>query len=95
MEFNMATLSVIIGILGGILGILNQLSNLRKEQAEQIRNQAVRDTQLDGKLKAIESKLDEHNGYSKLYAEHSKALQDIANTIIEMQTDIKWLRGQK
>ena len=95
MEFNMATLSVIIGILGGILGILNQLSNLRKQQAEQIRNQAIRDTQLDDKLKVIEAKLDEHNGYSKLYADHSKALQDIANTIVAMQTDIKWLRGNR
>ena len=95
MEFNFATVSAIVGILGGILGILNQLSNLRKQQAEQIRNQAIRDTQLDDKLKVIEAKLDEHNGYSKLYADHSKALQDIANTVIAMQTDIKWIKESR
>lgn len=95
MELNFATISVLIGIIGGILGILNQLSNMRKSQDEQIRNQAIRDTQLDDKLKVIEAKLDEHNGYSKLYADHSKALQDIANTIIAMQTDIKWIKESK
>ena len=95
MEFNFATVSAVIGILGGILGILNQLSNLRRQQEEQIRNQAIRDTQLDDKLKVIEAKLDEHNGYSKLYADHSKALQDIANTVIAMQTDIKWIKESK
>ena len=95
MEFNFATISALIGIIGGILGILNQLHNLRKSQDEQIRNQAIRDTQLDDKLKVIEAKLDEHNGYSKLYADHSKALQDIANTIIAMQTDIKWIKESK
>lgn len=95
MEFNFATVSAIVGILGGILGILNQLSSLRKAQEEQVKAQAIRDTQLDDKLKVIEAKLDEHNGYSKLYADHSKALQDIANTVIAMQTDIKWIKESK
>lgn len=95
MELNFATISVLIGIIGGILGILNQLSNMRRQQEEQVKAQVRRDTQLDDKLKAIESKLDEHNGYSKLYAEHSKALQDIANTIVAMQTDIKWIKESK
>ena len=95
MEFNFATVSAIVGILGGILGILNQLSSLRKAQEEQVKAQAIRDTQLDDKLKVIEAKLDEHNGYSKLYADHSKALQDIANTVIAMQTDIKWIKESR
>lgn len=95
MELNFATISALIGVLGGILGILNQLHNLRKEQTENIKAQAMREQQWNDKLKAIESKLDEHNGYSKLYAEHSKALQDIAKTIVAMQTDIKWIKESK
>ena len=95
MNINVATISAFIGLLGGILGILNQLNNMRKEQTENIKAQAVREQQLDDKLKQIESKLDEHNGYSKLYAEHSKALQDIANTIVAMQTDIKWIKESR
>lgn len=88
MELNLATLSVIIGILGGILGILNQLANLRKQQNEQIKAQAIRDTKLDDKLEQIDEKLESHNQYAERFA-------SLTNTIIEMQTDIKWLRGQK
>ena len=88
MELNFATVSAIIGILGGILGILNQLSNLRKAQEEQVKAQAVRDTKLDDKLEQIDEKLEAHNSYAEKFA-------SLTNTIIEMQTDIKWLRGQK
>lgn len=88
MELNFATISVLIGIIGGILGILNQLSNMRRQQEEQIRNQAVRDTQLDDKLKVIEAKLDEHNGYAKMFSE-------LKDSIIAMQTDIKWIKESK
>ena len=88
MEMNWATLATIIGILGGILGILNQLSNLRKQQEEQIRNQAIRDTKLDDKLKVIDEKLETHNQYAEKFAAMTSALT-------EMQTDIKWLRGNR
>ena len=88
MELNMATLSVIVGILVGILGILNQLSNLRKQQEEQIRRQAVRDTQLDDKLEQIDEKLELHNNYAEKFTL-------ITSAITEMQTDIRWLRGNK
>ena len=88
MELNFATIAAFIGIIGGILGILNQLHNLRKSQEEQIRNQAVRDTQLDDKLKTIENKLDEHNGYAKLFS-------DVKESIVAIQTDINWLKEKK
>ena len=88
MELNFATISAIIGILGGILGILNQLSNLRKAQEEQVKAQAVRDTKLDDKLEQIEEKLDTHNGYAKLFA-------DLSQTITEMKTDITWIKESR
>ena len=88
MELNFATISVLIGIIGGILGILNQLSNMRRQQDEQIRNQAIRDTQLDDKLKEIDKKLESHNQYAEKFAQ-------LTNAITEMQTDIKWLRGNR
>ena len=88
MELNFATISVLIGIIGGTLGILNQLSNMRRQQDEQIRNQAIRDTQLDDKLKEIDQKLEDHNQYAEKFAQ-------LTNAITEMQTDIKWLRGNR
>ena len=88
MELNFATVSAIIGILGGILGILNQLASLRKAQEEQVKAQAIRDTKLDDKLEQIEEKLDTHNGYAKLFA-------DLSQTITEMKTDITWIKESR
>lgn len=88
MELNLATLSVIIGILGGILGILNQLANLRKQQNEQIKAQAIRDTKLDDKLEQIDQRLTEHNNYASMFA-------DVKESIIEMRNDIKWIKESK
>lgn len=88
MELNFATISALIGVLGGILGILNQLHNLRKEQNENIKAQAIRDQQMDDRLKSIESKVDEHNGYAKMFSE-------VRESIVAIETDIKWLRGNR
>lgn len=88
MELNFATISALIGIIGGILGILNQLHNLRKSQDEQIRNQAIRDTQLDDKLKQIDEKLQIHNSYAEKFAE-------LTTAITTMQNDIKWIKESK
>jgi hypothetical protein len=88
MELNFATISALIGVLGGILGILNQLHNLRKEQTENIKAQAVREQQLDDKLREIDSKLQSHNQYAEKFA-------SLTNTIVAMQTDIKWIKESK
>lgn len=88
MELNFATVSAIIGILGGILGILNQLSNLRKAQEEQVKAQAIRDTKLDDKLEQIDQRLTEHNNYASMFA-------DVKESIIEMRNDIKWIKESK
>ena len=88
MELNFATISAIIGILGGILGILNQLTNLRKQQEEVIRKQAVRDKEMDDRLSQLEKKIDEHNGWGEKFTSLTEAL-------IEMKTDIKWIKEQK
>ena len=88
MELNFATVSAIIGILGGILGILNQLSNLRKAQEEQVKAQAIRDTKLDDKLEQIDQRLTEHNSYAEKFA-------SLTESIVEMRNDIKWIKESK
>lgn len=88
MELNFASMVTIVGLLGGILGIINQLHNMRKEQTENIKAQAIRDQQMDDRLKSIESKVDEHNGYAKMFG-------DVRESIVAIETDIKWLRGNR
>ncbi len=88
MELNFASMVTIVGLLGGILGIINQLHTMRKEQTENIKAQAIRDQQMDDRLKSIESKVDEHNGYAKMFS-------DVRESIVAIETDIKWLRGNR
>ena len=88
MELNFATISAIIGILGGILGILNQLTNLRKQHEEVIKKQAVRDKDGEDRLGRIEERLNSHNSYAEKFASLTEA-------IVEMKTDIKWIKEQK
>lgn len=88
MELNFATISAILGVLGGILGIITQLHNLRKAQEEQVKLQAIRDTKIDDKLEQIDEKLESHNQYAEKFAQ-------LTNVITEMQTDIKWIKESK
>lgn len=88
MTFDITTISVLIGVIGGILGILNQLTNLRKQQEEVIKKQAVRDKDVEDRLGRIEERLNSHNSYASKFAELTEA-------IVEMKTDIKWIKEQK
>ena len=88
MTLDLTTISVLIGVIGGILGILNQLTNLRKQQEEVIRAQASRDKETDDRMKRIEERLDSHNSYAEKFASLTEA-------IVEMKTDIKWIKEQK
>lgn len=87
MTLDLTTISVLIGVIGGILGILNQLSTMRKQQDEALRNQATRDKEMDDRMKRIEERLTEHNNYAKLFS-------DVKESIVEMQTDIKWIKEE-
>jgi uncharacterized HAD superfamily protein len=88
MTLDITTISVLIGVIGGILGILNQLTNLRKQQEEVIKKQAVRDKDVEDRLGRIEERLNSHNSYASKFAELTEA-------IVEMKTDIKWIKEQK
>ena len=87
MTLDLTTISVLIGVIGGILGILNQLSTMRRQQDEALRNQATRDKEMDDRMKRIEERLTEHNNYAKLFS-------DVKESIVEMQTDIRWIKEE-
>ena len=88
MTLDLTTISVMIGVIGGILGILNQVNAMKKQQEEVIRTQASRDKEMDDRMKRIEERLDSHNSYAEKFASLTEA-------IVEMNTDIKWIKEQK
>ena len=88
MNLDITTISVLIGVIGGILGILNQLTNWRKQQEEVLKKQTVRDKDVEDRLGRIEERLNSHNPYAEKFASLTEA-------IVEMKTDIKWIKEQK
>lgn len=88
MTLDLTTISVLIGVIGGILGILNQITSMKKQQEEVIRAQASRDKEMNDRMKRIEERLDSHNSYAEKFASLTEA-------IVEMKTDIKWIKEQK
>lgn len=87
MTLDLTTISVLIGVIGGILGIMNQISTMRKQQEEIIRQQTIRDKDTEDRLTRIEARLTEHNNYAKLFSEAKES-------IVAMQTDIKWIKEE-
>lgn len=51
-------------------------------------NAALKEQQLEIRLKNIEAKLDEHNGYAKLFAEVSEQIAEMAKSIAVIETKI-------
>lgn len=94
MTLDLTTISVLIGVIGGILGILNQISTMRKRQEEALRNQATRDKEMDDRMKRIEERLTEHNNYAKLFSDAKQSISEVKESIVAMQTDIKWIKEE-
>lgn len=53
---------------------------------------AVEKTELNERLKSIESKLDEHNGYGAKFVELASQYTDIEKKLVAMSKDIEYLR---
>lgn len=87
-ELNLSTITTLLSIVGGLIGIFTQVSTIKRQQQDLIREQAQRDQELDDRLERIEERLNSHNSYAEKFASLSEA-------IIEMKTDVKWIKEQK
>lgn len=72
-------IAALIGAVASIIVNLITASNQRKKRAVE---EAVRETNLENRLRAIEQKLDTHNGYAE-------KLGSICMDIAVIKTDIK------
>lgn len=82
------TEAIIVAIITASATVICQLILSRRQQAENETKQAVRRKEYEDRLKAIEQKLDEHNGYAE-------KLSDIAIAVVKMQKDIEYLKEQR
>lgn len=82
------TEAIIVAIITASASVLCQILVSRNAQKQNDIKQAVRQKEYDDRLKILERKLDEHNGYAS-------KLSDISIAIVKMQKDIEYLKGDK
>lgn len=89
------TEAIIVALITATASIIGQWLISRKQKADETTARAVRDTQLEDRLKHIEERLEEHNAYAERYNQHAEKLGDIAISLAKMSKDIEYLKMQK
>lgn len=82
------TEAIIVAIITASASVICQLVLARNQAKQNDIKQAVRDREFEDRLKVIEHKLDEHNGYAE-------KLSDIAISIVQLQKDVEYIKGGK
>ena len=85
MELNIGTITVILSIVGSLLGIIQQMKSMKKSQEEAVRAQAEQQAAIQARLESLERSVASHNQYAEKFASLSQA-------IIEMRTDLRWIK---
>ena len=85
MELNFGTVTVILSIVGSLLGIVQQMRSMKKAQEDAVRKQAEQQAAIQARLESLERSVASHNQYAEKFASLSQA-------IIEMRTDLRWIK---
>ena len=79
------TEAVIVALITAGASVICQLLISHKGRKDTLVAEAKKEQELNDRLKSIDAKLDEHNGYAK-------KLGEISESIVALQKDIEWLR---
>ena len=80
--------AIIVGAIAAIASIVGNISIYKKKSKEDAIREAERETRQEDRMRAIEHKLDIHNGYAE-------KLGSIEISMVAMQKDIEYLRKAK
>lgn len=80
--------AVVVALITGLCAVVGQWLISRSQNEKRKIDEAVRDARLEDRLKAVESKLDIHNGYAEKFGE-------IQTDIAVIKNDIKTLYLRK
>lgn len=72
---------VIVAIITGICSVAGQWLISHNANEKRKTEEAVRDARLEDRLRSVEKKLDEHNGYASRFAEIQTDIAVIKNDI--------------
>ena len=77
--------NVLIALITGLCAVVGQWLISRSQNEKRKVDEAVRDAKLEDRLDSVERKLDEHNGYAKLFG-------TITTDIAVIKTELKNLK---
>lgn len=80
--------SVIVAIITGLFAVIGQWMISRSQSRNRKIDDALRDERLEMRLRSVEKKLDEHNGYAARFSE-------IGTDIAVIKNDIKTLYKER
>lgn len=86
MELNIGTITVILSIVGSLLGIAQQMKAMKKSQEDAVRAQAEQQVALQARLENLERSVASHNQYAEKFA-------SVTESIVAMQTDLAWIKN--
>lgn len=89
------TEAIIVALITAAGSIICQILISRKSAEKQEIADAVRQQSINDQLDVIRGRLDEHNGYAKMFSEVTGSFQEMAITITEMKKDIEYMRKDR
>lgn len=79
---------VLIALITGLCAVVGQWLISRSQNEKRKVEEAIRDARLEDRLRSVEKKLDEHNGYASKFA-------SIQTDIAVIKSDLKHLREKE
>lgn len=86
MNLDIGTITLILGVVGSVLGIYGQLRQMKQNQEEAVRRQVEQQKTLEARLDSLEKSVASHNSYAEKFA-------SLTETIIAMKTDLSWIKN--
>lgn len=85
---------VIAALIGAAASIIVNLIAASQQSKKRAVEEAVKETNLEARLRSIEGKLDTHNGYAEKLGEIQQSVNQINTDIAVIKNDIKTLYKQ-
>ena len=76
---------IIVAIITGVCSVIGQWLITRQQTQKRKVDDAVRDARLEDRLRSVERKLDEHNGYASRFSEIGVDIAVIKNEITNLK----------
>lgn len=89
------TEAIVVALITVAGSIIVQLLISKNSAKKQEIADAVRQQRIDDQLDVIRGRIDEHNGYAKMFSEVTGSIQEMAIAVAELKKDIEYIRKDR